>query len=279
MPGHRHFTIALFAAAGLLACSQPEATPAAAVSATSAAATAHSRGSVTADDQTSAPVGTDTAGANQAAMPAAAAAEASDPQSRNPATTDRGLLGAQIDSTFSDARAAMREGNLSLNSGPDIQIGGTPVHGRTADLPQAEITPRGDLLIEGQTVAITPAQRQRLLDYRERVLAIADAGIDVGARGAGIAGTAVLGIPALIFGGDQGREAYEAQMQAEGERIQAATRRLCAQMPPLYASQQRLAASLPAFRPYATMAQIDADKCIKDTRIGSVDSKRGIGTK
>jgi hypothetical protein len=36
-------------------------------------------------------------------------------------------------------------------------------------------------------------------------------------------------------------------------------------MPAMLASQQALAASLPAFKPYATMDQSDVDDCGKDT--------------
>jgi hypothetical protein len=36
-------------------------------------------------------------------------------------------------------------------------------------------------------------------------------------------------------------------------------------MPDLLASQQKLAAAMPEFRPYATMTQKDVDDCGKDT--------------
>jgi hypothetical protein len=39
---------------------------------------------------------------------------------------------------------------------------------------------------------------------------------------------------------------------------------ICTQLPAMLATQQRLAASLPAFKPFANMTQEDIDDCRKD---------------
>ena len=70
----------------------------------------------------------------------------------------------------------------------------------------------------------------------------------------------------MIFGGEQGQKDFETRKEAEGKKIEAEAMKLCKQLPPLLASQQALAASLPAFKPYATMTQDDIDDCGKDTK-------------
>ncbi|MCA1714873.1 MAG: hypothetical protein LC715_07125, partial [Gammaproteobacteria bacterium] len=47
--------------------------------------------------------------------------------------------------------------------------------------------------------------------------------------------------------------------------IEAAALRLCQRLPGLLATQQALAASLAAFRPYATMDQSDVDDCLDES--------------
>lgn len=245
----RYLSFALLALATLSACSQPAPAPAPTAPPSTAAAPA-------APAPASPPAAGTTTGGGDSGL---------------------GVIGQQVDQAFAQASRTMRSSNISLNNGFDIQVGGKQINGRAGGLPKAEITPAGDLLIDGKPVAITPAQRQQLLAYRERVFAVADAGMNVGARGVDIAGSAVLGIPGLIFGGENARQAYEARMKAEGEKIEAAARGLCELLPPMHASQQQLAASLPAFRPYATMTQVDVDECIKDSKVGSVDSRTGLG--
>ena len=51
-------------------------------------------------------------------------------------------------------------------------------------------------------------------------------------------------------------------------RLEAEGRKLCERMQPLYDRQQALAASLPAFKPYATMTQADVEDCGNDTSDG-----------
>ncbi|WP_101925466.1 MULTISPECIES: hypothetical protein [Luteimonas] len=53
-------------------------------------------------------------------------------------------------------------------------------------------------------------------------------------------------------------------MEAEGAKIEAEADKLCDRLPPLLASQQALAAALPAFQPYATMDATDVDDCRSD---------------
>ncbi len=171
-------------------------------------------------------------------------------------------IGRSVEKAITEAREELRTKNITIGDGVHVNVNGHEIkHGD--NLPKAEITPRGDLLIEGKEVAVDAAQRKLLLDYRNHVIALADAGMAIGLKGADIAGQAVGGAIGAIFGGDE--KALEARMEAEGRKMEAEAMKLCAQLPPMLATQERLAASLPAFKPYANMTQEDVDDCGKDT--------------
>ena len=126
--------------------------------------------------------------------------------------------------------------------------------------PKAEITPAGDLLIDGKPVSIDADQRALLLDYRRQLMAIANAGIDIGAEGANLglraAGHAIAG----VLKGDS--DAVEAAIEADAAGIEAAADALCEQVKAMEATRQQLATRLPAFAPYATGDEEDSkDEC------------------
>lgn len=181
---------------------------------------------------------------------------------------NRGIIGEQVDRAMAEARRELRENSLSLNSGVHINVNGHEAGRPGNNLPRAEITPQGDLLIDGRPVTITDAQRRQLLSYRNQIIGIAEAGMDIGSKGVDIAGTALQGVGAAIFGGDKGQKEYEARMEAEGKKIEAQAKLLCARLPPLLATQNALAASLPEFKPYASMTQTDIDDCGKEGERG-----------
>lgn len=174
------------------------------------------------------------------------------------------MIGRHVEKAINEARAELRTKNISISDGFNININGHKIHRADTTLPKAEITPQGDLLIEGKTVAVTPAQRQQLLAYRGQIIGVAEAGMAIGAKGADIAGEALGGVVGAIFGGKDGEKDFEQRMEAQGKRIEAEAMRLCTQMPALLASQQALSASLPEFKPYARMTQEDIDDCGKD---------------
>lgn len=129
--------------------------------------------------------------------------------------------------------------------------------------PEAKITPRGDLLIAGKPVPVTPAQRSLLLAYRAQIVSIGEAGIAVGRQGAELglhaAGTAI----AAALSGESNHEIQQ-KVQAQTAGIRQSAAKLCDRMPALMAEQKKLAAALPAFRPYATMTQKNVDDCRTD---------------
>ncbi|HSR64678.1 MAG TPA: hypothetical protein VLM17_03610, partial [Xanthomonadaceae bacterium] len=179
------------------------------------------------------------------------------------------MLGKTVASAIEKARHELENGNIDLSHGIKVdvgdrgrhfEIGGNGHDGRA----KAEITPQGDLLLDGKPVDVTPAQRALLLQYRQRIIAIAEAGMAVGVKGADLAGKALVETFSGLMHGDA--DAAGKRIEAEGEKLKADARRICAQLPGMLQAQQQLAASLPAFQPYATMDQHDVDDCMKDDR-------------
>lgn len=178
----------------------------------------------------------------------------------------KSFIGRHVDRALDVARKELATQNISISDGLHININGHEINKKGDSLPEAEITPQGDLLIEGKAVSVTAAQRQELLAYRGRIIGIAEAGMAIGGKGADLAGEALGGVVGAIFGGKEGEKAFEQRMEAQGKKIEAEAMKLCTQLPGLLASQQALAASLPAFKPYARMTQKDIDDCGKDVK-------------
>lgn len=189
---------------------------------------------------------------------AAAPADASAPDT---------FIGRAVEKGLAEARQELRTSNLSLNGGVHISKNG---HGVWSDdghdrdgLPKAEISPQGDLLIEGKAVALDASQRALMLDYRQRVIDIAEAGMQIGSQSADLAGKALKEGLANVFGGGD-KASFEAKMDAEGKKIEAKARLLCDRMPALLAAQDKAAAAIPEFKPYARLDQSDVDDCMDE---------------
>ena len=178
------------------------------------------------------------------------------------------MIGRHVDEAINKARAELRTKNISISDGFNINVNGHEIHNKGENLPKAEITPQGDLLIEDKAVSITPAQRQQLLAYRGQILGIAESGMAIGGKGADLAGEALGGVVGAIFGGKDGEKEFEKKIEAEAAKIEAEAMKICTRLPGLMAGQQALAASLPEFKPYARMTQEDIDDCGKDVGKG-----------
>jgi hypothetical protein len=187
---------------------------------------------------------------------------------------DRSFIGRKAAEAIDQAGQKLRAGNITVGEGTRIHINGRDYGSASADskLPKAEITPAGELLIAGEPVEASAAQRVLLLEHRRHLEGVALAGMAIGAQGADIAGTALGGLGEAVFGGEEGRRAFEARMEAEAGRIKDEAMRLCALLPPLYDSQQALAAALPAFAPYATMTPQDVEDCSNEVRDPATDA-------
>lgn len=173
--------------------------------------------------------------------------------------TSPSMISSEIHKAMEQAKRELATKDIDIDH---IRVG----HGRHEEdnsLPKAAITPQGDLLIAGKAVAATPEQRTLLLDYRQQVVGIAEAGMDIGEHGANLGTRAAKEAIWGALTGKSGKE-IEASIAPQTEQIKLAAMKLCQRLPGLLASQQKVAAVMPAFRPYATMTQKDVDDCGKD---------------
>jgi len=176
-------------------------------------------------------------------------------------------LGRVVDKEIRKAREKLATENISIRNGVRFNgKGGVNIDTNDPDdnRPEAEITPRGDLLVDGKAVAIDDEQRALLLEHRAQIIGIAESGMDIGVQGADLAAKAMGEAFKGIFSGKSEQE-IEKSVEAEAAGIKQAAAKLCARLPGLLASQQKLAAALPEFGPYATMTKEDIDDCMKDS--------------
>lgn len=185
---------------------------------------------------------------------------------RNEVRQDLAEARNEVRADLAKARAELETENLEVGNSFRFDKDGKRSTARDEKLPKAEITPRGDFLIEGKAVAINATQRRQLLGYRGLVIDIARDGMEVGERAAMAAidatDTSLFG---LIVGGLTG----SLERRIEGtvkQHIEPMVRQICRRLPDVMASQQQLAASLSQFRPYATLEADDVEDCENDVR-------------
>lgn len=173
-------------------------------------------------------------------------------------------LGRQVDAAMKKAREELQSENISLGEHAHMIGGKRDKTPRDPAVPKGEITPAGDLLIDGKAVPVDPAQRALLLEYRGHIIAIAEAGMALGVQGADLgmqaAGEAIRG----IFSGNADQIEQRIEKRAAG--IEAEAMKLCDRLPAMRDTQDRLAAALPAFKPYARMDQSDIENCRTSNR-------------
>jgi hypothetical protein len=185
----------------------------------------------------------------------------------------RSELGRELDQARDEVRAELAQERIRLEH-DNLQLGDSLQFGRrdraranpSRNLPKAEITRAGDLLIDGKAVAIDAGQRRQLLDYRAQVINLAHAGIDAGEKAALVALEATdVSMFQLIVGGLTGSIERRVESVVQQE-LKPAILQICRRLPALRDSQQALAGKLAAFRPYATLQEDDVRNCEADVR-------------
>ncbi|QOY61823.1 hypothetical protein INQ40_07510 [Lysobacter sp. H21R4] len=161
--------------------------------------------------------------------------------------------------------------NASDKVREEIRTGDIDLSSDDKTAPKAVITPQGELLIDGRKVATNPAQQALLRDYRRQLEEIAQAGADIGLKGAGVAMTAVGEALKGAFSGASEAE-IERSIEAQASGLKEDAGKLCDRLPAFIATQDRLAAALPEFAPYANADADDVADCRSDTTGASVTS-------
>ena len=173
--------------------------------------------------------------------------------------TSSSAIAAEVHKGIEQAKQELLTEDISVS---DVHMGNDSHH-HDDNRPRAVITPQGELVIAGKPMQATPEQHTMLVDYRQQIIGIASAGMDIGAGGADIGVTAT---KQAILGALSGKsdKDIEAAIKPQTDKIQAAAVKLCLRLPDLLSTQQKLAAAMPEFKPYATMQQKDVDDCGKD---------------
>lgn len=161
---------------------------------------------------------------------------------------------AEIEQSLADANAEIDQAaRLIAEENMQLEADGQP---------DAEITPDGDLLIDGKAVALSAEQRALLAAHRSRLVGIATEGVQIGRQGVDLAGNAMKSALFAVLTGNEAR--FERKMEAEAAKIEAAALKLCDRLPALLASQNAVADAVPEFKPYARMDQNDIAECAGD---------------
>lgn len=175
-------------------------------------------------------------------------------------------LGRAAKSAIDEARIKLASSNINLNgefsSGGHHNVVAHMGHKDPKDLrPDAELTPGGDLLIDGKQVSVTAAQHTMLVQYREAIMAVAETGMNLGVQGADLGGQAITEVFNGLMSGHP--DQIDKNINAKAGKIEAAAMQLCKQLKPVQEIQQQLAATLPEFAPYATLKASDIEDCGK----------------
>ena len=104
-------------------------------------------------------------------------APASPASSTASASSTPSVIASVVDHALDRAENKLRNENITISGNDGIVVfsDSSTDDNRTSSLPKAQITPQGDLLIGDKPVALTPAQRTMVLDYRQQL-------IEIGAR-------------------------------------------------------------------------------------------------
>lgn len=123
--------------------------------------------------------------------------------------------------------------------------------------PNAHISRDGTLSIDGKAVAVTTTQRQLLQQYYRQATGVMNSGEAMGRQGVQMAARGIGDAIASIFHSDS--STAEKRMDADSQHIEAAAGKLCAGVKALGATQDAIAAQIPAFKPYDSSDRVQCE--------------------
>jgi len=151
------------------------------------------------------------------------------------------------------ALAACSPGINTLGNSITFDSNGIVVH--ALGHPSAHVGRDGVLEIDGQTIAVTPEQRQLLQRYYREAQDTMSSGAAVGKQGVQIATHSIGAAIRSVFQADS--SSLDERMDAQSDRIEAAADKLCADVKALGATQSAIATAIPAFAPYASRNRME----------------------
>ena len=148
-------------------------------------------------------------------------------------------------------------GDGSIGSLIQVHDGWVSIRGRNDTT--AHIKADGDLRIAGKTVVLTPAQRALTTQYYAQVQVTLHDGMETGKAGAAMAGSVIGAVFSGLAHGDT--HDIDRKANAQAAKIEVHVARICDDMQAIQATQNRLAAQLPAFAPYTVIDDRRVGEC------------------
>jgi hypothetical protein len=134
----------------------------------------------------------------------------------------------------------------------NVWISGDDVLITANDGSVARISSSGDLDIRGKVLAVTPTQRQLLQHYAAGIRDIQDRGLAIGQHAVQMVGGMLGTLVSSLFDDDDSQD-LDQRMKAKAEPLKEEARALCKDVKSEKQVQDAIAASLPAFQPYAVI--------------------------
>lgn len=125
--------------------------------------------------------------------------------------------------------------------------------------PDAKIMAGGRLVIDGQDIPVTDAQRTHLIDYHAAGMLLRQHGKETGIAGAKVGAAAVGAIISGLMKGDP--DSIGPKVEAKAEQVKQAALKLCEDIAAMRKAQDALVVDLEAFRPYARLDDSDVTGC------------------
>jgi hypothetical protein len=156
---------------------------------------------------------------------------------------------------LSDARTAAyahsEDDDMQVMYHDQISVHQGDVYITATDGSMARISPTGDLDIRGKAVALSPGQRQLLQHYAAGIRDIQDRGLEIGQHAVQMVGGMLGTLVSSLVDGDS--QELDRRMRAKAEPLKEEARALCKDVKSEKQVQDAIAASLPAFQPYAVI--------------------------
>lgn len=131
------------------------------------------------------------------------------------------------------------------------------LYSRTA--PMAVLADDGALSIDGQPVALDPAQRALLETFHGQIRTLVQDALATGSAGIATAATALGAVASGLGSGNP--DSIGDKVNAKAAAVEAAAGRICDDLAQLRAQQQAITAQLPAFAPYAGISTGEVASC------------------
>jgi hypothetical protein len=128
----------------------------------------------------------------------------------------------------------------------------------------AHLAPGGSLTIGKDPVTLSPEQRAQAESYYNAALAIRGDALATGKAGAEVGATAAQEVVSGLVHGDTSQ--IGAKIEAKTREVRQQALGLCHDLESIRSAQESLAATLPAFKPYAVVRESEVTDCARDLK-------------